>query len=46
MHVARIGNSSEDELLVTGDYRTGCPKGGIMPEVSRTFDKREGVYPG
>jgi len=40
MHVARSGNSSEDELPTPGDYRTGCPEGeGIMPEVSCISDK-------
>ena len=28
MHVARNGNSSEDESPVSSDYRTGCPEGG------------------
>src|SRR4051812_3634524 len=30
------------ELPAPGDYRTGCPEGGIMPEVSWTSDKRRG----
>src|SRR4051812_16584027 len=39
MHVARNGNSSGDEPLVPGDYRTGCPEGGrIKPEMSWTSD--------
>ena len=39
MHVARNGNSSEDELPAPGDYRKRCPEGeGIMPEVSWTSD--------
>src|ERR1043165_3452495 len=47
MHVARNGNSSEDESPVPGDYRTGCPEGGgIKPEVSWTSDKREGGVSG
>src|SRR4051812_37754550 len=41
MHVTRSGNPSRDELPALGDYRTGCPEGGgIMPEVSWTYDKR------
>src|SRR4051812_2114572 len=43
MHVARSGNSSGDELSASGDCRTGCPEGGIMPEVSWTSDTRVGV---
>ena len=46
MHVARSGNSSEDELPVPGDYRIGCPEGGIKPEVSWSSDKREGCVSG
>ena len=30
-----------DEIPAPGDYRTRCPEGGIMPEVSWTSDKRE-----
>ena len=41
MHVAQSGNSSEDELPVPGDYRTGCPEGGNMSEVSWTSDTCE-----
>src|ERR1041384_2293695 len=40
MHVARSGDSSEDESPVPSDYRTGCPEGGFMPEVLWTSDKR------
>src|SRR3954471_9929471 len=40
--IARSANSSGDELPAPGDYRTGCPEGGIMPEVSWTSDKRMG----
>src|SRR3954470_7492994 len=46
MHVARSGNSSEDESPVPGDYRTGCPEGGTMPEVSWTSDTRVGCVSG
>src|SRR3954467_6094957 len=43
MHVARNGNSSEDELPAPDDYRTGCPKGQrFMPEVSWTSKKHKG----
>ena len=31
-----------DEIPAPGDYRTGCPEGGIVPEVSWTSDKRMG----
>src|SRR3954471_17448733 len=47
MYQARSGNSSGDKLPAPGDYRTGCPEGGgIMPEVSWTFDKRVGGVSG
>src|ERR1041384_4183803 len=46
MHVARSGNSSGDELPVPGDYRTGCPGGGVMPEVSWTSDTHVGGVSG
>src|ERR1043165_5210289 len=46
MHVARNRNSSGDESPVPGDYRTGCPEGGIMPEVSWTSDTRVGWVSG
>ena len=42
MHVARSGNSSEDESPVPGDYRTGCRRGGSW----WTSDKREGGVSG
>ena len=42
MNVARSGNSSMDEISAPGDYRKGCPEGGIMPEVSWTSDTRVG----
>src|SRR4051812_46513861 len=40
MHIARSGNPSGDGIPAPGDYRTGCPEGGIMPEVSWTSDTR------
>ena len=35
-----------DEIPAPGDYRTGCPEGGIMPEVSWTSDTRVGGLSG
>ena len=46
IHVARSGSSSGDEVPALGDYRTGCPEGGIMPEVSWTSDTRVGDVSG
>ena len=46
MHDARSGNSSVDELPGPGVYRTGCPEGGIMSEVSWTSDTRVGGVSG
>ena len=40
MYQAQSGNSSEDDLPAPGDYRTGCPEGGMMPEVSWTSNIR------
>ena len=40
MHIAQSRNSSGNELPAPGDYRTGCPEGEIMPEVSWTSDTR------
>ena len=46
MHDAQSGNTSEDESPVPGDYRTGCPEGGVMLEVSWTSDTRVGCVSG
>ena len=35
-----------DEIPAPGDYRIGCPEGGVMPEVSWTSDTRVGGVSG
>src|SRR4051812_26245845 len=46
IHVALSGSSSGNEVPAPGDYRTGRPEGGIMPEVSWTSDTRVGCVSG
>ena len=45
MQYARSGNSSGDGIPAPVDYRTGCPEGGMMPEVSWTsYTRVVGVF--